>query len=202
MPHLACLPLPRTQPLPPCRALPVAVSLVAFVLPAAAQSHVPVEQGVADLGPLSQSLRVEQPDLRAPAGFDQVYRLHSPSGESFYARIGGGVVAVFPRSVYVPTRRGLLADIPPGTVFYIGGLPPVYNDQPGISALPPSPLLADTAVAPLAADLRLPLQATAPLPTPPPLPSLWTDETYRHHRLQRLLDLARRADQPSTRSPG
>jgi hypothetical protein len=79
----------------------------------------PVEQGVSDVGALSTSLRLMNPGIRAPSGFDQVYR--APGRSNMLMRIEGGLTAVFPESVYVPTGQGgTYAAIPPGTTFYIG----------------------------------------------------------------------------------
>jgi hypothetical protein len=98
---------------------------------------VPVEQGVGDVGPASRSLRVAPLDLRQPSDFDRVYRIPSGVGPGVgrggllappgpgdrFARVNGAVTAVFPRSQYTVTSRGLVPDVPAGTVFYIGRLP-------------------------------------------------------------------------------
>lgn len=85
----------------------------------------PVDQGVADLGPLSTSFRDMQVDLRGPAGFVNVY--HVPGADGMFMRGSGGLFAIFPRSQYVPTPRGILAQVPAGTVFHIG-LPPAVQE--------------------------------------------------------------------------
>ncbi len=82
----------------------------------------PVEQGVADTGPLSASRRVVPLDLRVPSGFDRVYKFGQGSSSKF-ARISGGLTAVFPRSNYAQGSSGVVAEIPPGTVFFVGRLP-------------------------------------------------------------------------------
>lgn len=91
-----------------------------------------VEQGVADAGPLSISLRDLSGDLRTPDAFRDVYRLPNSVGRrgGQFARVSGngGIIAVYPRGAYTPTSNGLRADVPPGTIFYIGGIPP---DPPG-----------------------------------------------------------------------
>ena len=53
----------------------------------------PVEQTVADRGPLSTSLRWVQYGLREPYGFTQLYQL--PIGEQNYVRRNAGLWAVF-----------------------------------------------------------------------------------------------------------
>ena len=77
-----------------------------------------VEANVGDLGPLSRSLRSLGADLRQPTNFDRVYRV--PGQDDRFMRINGGLYAVFERSLYAPTRDGIVSLIPGGTVFYIG----------------------------------------------------------------------------------
>lgn len=90
-----------------------------------------VDPTVGDVGPLAQSLRLVPIDLRAPTGFDTVFRLSGPArgGEALLGRIDGGVTAVFSRSVYEPSRFGDVAAIPPGTQFVIGEPPAWLLDQ-------------------------------------------------------------------------
>jgi len=83
----------------------------------------PVEAGVADVGPLSESLRAVdvRVELGNPTGFGRVYEVPGRPGQ--YMRIDGGLWAVFPQSVYVRDRKGNeVPEIPPGTEFYIGGI--------------------------------------------------------------------------------
>lgn len=89
-----------------------------------------VEQMVGDVGPLGTSLRELSTDLRVPTSFDAVYRLPRGvagiggiGGQPQLARVNGAVIAVFPRSVYDWTDNGPRADVPPGTVYYIGSMP-------------------------------------------------------------------------------
>lgn len=80
-----------------------------------------VVQGEADLGELSTTLRRLQPDLRAPERFEQVYRIPGrPGAPDRMARVSGAVTAVFPESEYALTKRGTRADIPAGTIFFLG----------------------------------------------------------------------------------
>jgi hypothetical protein len=67
-------------------------------------------------------------DLRVPTAFGDVYRVQVASGwqrtnQDSFARIDGGVTAVFPRSVYVATKKGAMPEIAPGTIFYLGHVP-------------------------------------------------------------------------------
>ena len=91
----------------------------------------PVEQTVADGGPLSTSLRWVEYGLREPYGFRQLYQL--PIGEQNYVRRNAGLWAVFPRSLYITTRKGVSSSIPAGTVYYIGGpdevIPRIKDNQ-------------------------------------------------------------------------
>jgi hypothetical protein len=79
-----------------------------------------VEQGVADVGALSETLRAvdAQVDLRSPIGFTNVYRV--PGRPDLLMRSSGAVFAIFPQSSYVHMDRGLTAIVPAGTVFSIG----------------------------------------------------------------------------------
>jgi hypothetical protein len=88
-----------------------------------------VGQGTADVGPLHQDLQELPLDLRVPLGFDAVYRgtATDPYGGTtpYFARVSGALTAVFPRSVYTDLGDGVrLAEVPPGTICYIGELPP------------------------------------------------------------------------------
>lgn len=82
-----------------------------------------VDQGVADVGPLSTSLQhlKTHVDLRRESGFERVYR-DDASGRFF--RFDGAIGASFPRSSYVATRDGVFPTIPAGTVFHIGAHAP------------------------------------------------------------------------------
>jgi hypothetical protein len=79
-----------------------------------------IEQNVADVGPLSDTLRKMdfQIDLHSPTGFSNVYRV--PGRPDLFMRSSGAVHAVFPQSVYVETERGLTPAVPAGTTFAIG----------------------------------------------------------------------------------
>lgn len=79
----------------------------------------PVDQGFEDRGPLSTSLREIPAELRVGGGgFGRVYRLPGLDGQ--YVRSSGALRAVFPRSLYVSTRQGVIMPVPAGTVYVIG----------------------------------------------------------------------------------
>jgi hypothetical protein len=78
----------------------------------------PIEQGVADVTPLSESLRMLELNLQEPIGFADVY--HVPGRPDWLMRVSGGLFAVFPQSVYSSTEAGVMPVIPNNTVFYIG----------------------------------------------------------------------------------
>lgn len=79
-----------------------------------------VDQGVADLGPQSTSLRSvgSRVELRQDTGWERLYRDEKTGA---YYRFNGAVGASFPRSSYVQTRDGTFPQIPAGTVFHVGG---------------------------------------------------------------------------------
>lgn len=201
---------------------PVLAALAAGAVAIPARAQVAklrqVEQGVADRGPLSSSQRVLPIDLGVPSGFDRVYRLGGPRSGGMFARISGGITAVFPRSQYTPTPDGYAAETPAGTVYYIGRLPSSLVDQaedprhsrdpetrpPGFadrSARRPNPDRASTAspssrpITRPSADGKAALRArvTPVPPEPRPEPTIFTDEFYRGRRVAELLDAARAA---------
>lgn len=99
----------------------------------------PVEQGVGDVNPLSQSQRVLPVDLFVPTRFEKVYKLQdvirrgdgmqsSTANQSGFVRFSGGVAAVFPFSTYEPTARGNVATIPAGTIFHLDLRPATPGD--------------------------------------------------------------------------
>jgi hypothetical protein len=94
-----------------------------------AQSNAPpqaprrVDQTVADINPLSASLRVMQPDQRQATGFFDVMEV--PGRPDLLMRANGEVYAVFPRSEYVVVTGGIMPVIPANTIFYIGKPPSV-----------------------------------------------------------------------------
>jgi hypothetical protein len=180
---------------------------VVSVAAAAAQpwSNVPprlqrVDPGTTDVDPLHLSLREMQIDLRRPTGFDTVYRLDAARsfgrGGTMYMRMDGGVMAVFPQSVYRPSPGGMVPEIPPGTVFHLGELPPELRPQEPVRPRPPG--FVDLSLS--AAAPPSPPQAS-PSPLPEALPevrSIWNDDEYRRRRVATLLS---RAADAETRAP-
>ena len=109
--------------LPPSRSLALATLLLLAAAAAAQELDVraltPVDPTVEDTGPLSVSLRELQVDLRGPVGFEHIYRVPGHEDE-LYMRVDGGLLAIFPQSIYSDTRWGPVPIIPNNTVFYIG----------------------------------------------------------------------------------
>ena len=155
----------------------------------------PVEQTVGDQGPLDGSLRLVDRGLALPAGYRFVYRRE----DGGMMRANGGLVAVFPKSIYVPTQRGLIPDVPPGTRFVIGGLPmgeesghgrllAVDPMRPG--DLPPAPGSSDVKSQPPSENVgfgpgyRVVRDALPDFDSG--LARFQLDEDYRRRRLRRL----------------
>jgi hypothetical protein len=170
-----------------------------------------VEPGSEDVGPLRISARMLPGDLRAPTAFERVYRV--PGGVTGvaavegdrYARISGGLTAVFPHSQYLQTTKQTFALIPSGTVFYIGGLP----ERPATSPALPAANIAPTRVSTLLGgssrvgpvDLRVRpedqsessfsrVQVRPDAPMPPD--NVLVNDTYRRLRLRAMLMAAAR----------
>lgn len=180
----------------------LALGLAAPVLAQVSQPAQPtrVEPGIADTDPARKGLRSLRTDLRTPSGFENVYRLDSTDAfgrtSSSFMRIDGATYAVFPRSVYVPTRAGLMPQIPPGTVFHIGAPPTLAtDDRPA-----PGPTLVDlsinTRVDTGASTTPQSTPATRPAKTPEMKsaapesrepPSIFSSETYRQQRMTDIL---------------
>lgn len=183
-----------------------------------------VEQTVGDVDPLGVSIRNLQTDLRQPMGFRDVFRIQgssrdaagwgipNPTGGDLFARMDGAITAVFPQSVYINTRNGMVPLVPPGTVFFIGALP---FDRFGAATCesPTSPDWVDTRV-----DTRVGTAPAVPAaghitdhadqrevpssarrdkaagdragvqkPPPAPSPSIMTDEPLRRKTVRELI---------------
>jgi len=166
-----------------------------------------IDPGTADLSPNALSQRILLDEPRRFAGFEELYALPPDSSlgvsgrgvrapgtpsEPLFARVDGGVVAVFPRSVYLPTRRGEVPAIPPGTVFHIGspeqilGLDEPASRRSGVA----SPNRIDTRAANVA---RAP-GSVGTGERDAQHGASWADESYRRRRVSTLLEIARRAD--------
>lgn len=100
-----------------------------------------VDPGVADVDPLRTSLynTGSVADLRSPVGFDRIF----VGADGRYYRISGSVVAAFDRSQYVADANGVYPEIPAGTVFYTGGLPPEALGNGGALEVLPTALLRE-----------------------------------------------------------
>ncbi|MEM0984355.1 MAG: hypothetical protein AAGI17_10440 [Planctomycetota bacterium] len=92
----------------------------------------PIEQGVGDIGPLSESQRVIPRPLNIAGNFDQAFEIDTQTGDRFIIRRSGAITALFPDSVYIPTPFGSLPAIPAGTVFVIGEPDPIFARQLGL----------------------------------------------------------------------
>lgn len=152
---------------------------------AAAQTGQPVQidPGHGDTSPNAVSLKRLDVDLRVPTAFGDVYKISTIDAfgaeQRTFIRMDGAITAEFPRSVYLPSLTGLAPDVPPGTVFYIGGRieppkPPTYIsytflDHSVGAQTEPEPVLAAPVVG---------------------VGSLITDESYRHRRIEALMALA------------
>jgi len=106
----------------------MSISIVAIALGAGTALASPperlrrIEQGIDDMDTLAVSLRVMSPDLRSPAGFTQLFEDTANPGT--FVRVNGATYAVMPRTEYaLDEDDNVIALVPAGTVFYLGGLP-------------------------------------------------------------------------------
>ena len=153
-----------------------------------------LDAGRQDTGPLATSNRFLPTDLRAPTGFEYVYR--DPSSESTLMRISGGLAATFPRSQYNVSEFGPTAVIPAGTVFRIGlgestaPYLPRYQSSFAFEAADARLLESQSMfVPPTAVDTRAEVRRPQPVRTADPAGprSIWEDEFYRAARLRERL---------------
>jgi hypothetical protein len=161
-------------------------------------SLTPVEQAVADISPLSISLRQLEPDFGAPQQFDRVYT--SPDFPGMYLRVNGALTAVFPQSEYVITNDGISPILPRNTEFFIGLPPRLTPTAPGVSSKTPSSQLPSALDS--RQDHRAPTRrlSSASAPKPPSknvsftpgdfTPTLWSSEQQRRLRVAYWLSLA------------
>lgn len=163
------------------------------------QPYEEVQQGVEDIGPLGESFEIPMADLRVPTGFERVYR--APGGGLM--RVSGAIHAVFPRSEYVATQRGVIPVVPAGAVFYLGE-PRVWALDEHGEPTPARPT-GSVAASPLRIDNRVTARvAPARAGGERERVSPWTDretvmsdEVYRRERLATILDAALgRAERP------
>jgi hypothetical protein len=151
--------------------------------------------GGSDASTLSRGLSNDTSSVDDGIGFGKVYELPRRRGDPRrFARFNGAVIAVFPMSTYASTPSGEIPTIPPGTTYYLGAdwfrrltSDPAAADAPGL-------LDAHTGV-----DQSVPSQTTNAVDSraKPRIirgdtevrepRSIWTDETFRKQRLDRLL---------------
>lgn len=156
---------------------------------------VPVDPNTSDVSPLGLSFRQLRLDFRRPMDFDRVYRLRGADGRPKYARMSGGLTAVFPRSRYVQVNEqgDSVAVVPPDTRWIIGALTPA--SAPVMELVPAwnrVDRFADSGVL-RAADLRVDRARWEPTAWNQGVaerPSMLTDETYRGRRVADLLAAA------------
>ncbi len=79
---------------------------------------IPVEEGVADRGVLSESFHIEPLDLRQDVSFEQLYRVEGSEG--VFVRKAGGLQAVFRNPDYLDVDSGAIPLVPAGTIYSIG----------------------------------------------------------------------------------
>lgn len=190
----------------------MAASITAGVLsglasPGVAQELERVEEIWGDAGPLNESLRQLPLDMRRPSGFEHLYRV--PGSQNLLTRMDGSLAAVFPRSVYSSSASGVVPVIPPGTVFYVGGLPDTSRDRWASGQWGGGQLGSATMFEPH--PQRSPIDRTLAIYTPrvrmphvgrrsttttrpvrsEPIPTIWSDEFYRRDRIKHLLGVVR-----------
>lgn len=99
-----------------------------------ASGLVPLDSTHSDMNPVGVSLMQMQPELEKPTAWMRAYRVPAgrsgipmldASGEERVARMNGAITAVFPRSQYVQTKKGVFPEVSAGTIFVIGGLKPI-----------------------------------------------------------------------------
>jgi hypothetical protein len=148
----------------------------------------PVDQGVADLGPLGIGRQSLQRDLRTSDDFQNLYSFQRTDvfgrQETLFFRRAGAITAVFPRSAYVPTRRGLAPTIPAGTIFYLGDPPEPPGPRARESDEKPPHFVdnaAPSAAMPAPGATRLVLEAPPAMLAPP------TDEAMPEVAMEALM---------------
>lgn len=165
-----------------------------------------IEDGTADLGPLGTSSMVMPLQLQQPNDFSSIFQLPGRDGSSQFVRFAGGTAAVFPRSVYLPTPEGYLPDIPPGTIFYVDGLPQDLYGPVSEPSRPASPYQVSyryetgvsTRVSSRPGSVPSDEMALSGRAGPP---SIWSGEEHRRHRVTQLVRRAVEAEQSGDQLP-
>jgi hypothetical protein len=154
-----------------------------------------IEDGTSDVNPLDASSRIVPIDLRQSNDFTSIFEIHG-QGEPKFVRFAGGLAAVFPRSVYLPTTEGVLPDVPPDTTFYIGGLPEDLSTESGAAYVRTNPYYVDYRRAGRV-SMRVDERARAPevdfsgtATRPVPYASVWEGDEHRRRRVSQLLRIA------------
>lgn len=162
-----------------------------------------LDEGVADRGPSSLSLRRLDIDLRQDSSFEHVYAV--PGRPDLFMRRQGAVSAVFPESRYLASAQGDIAVIPAGTIFYIG-LPTLFilpspTSHTADHHAPSSLMLSRPPSTPISApiDARIARPITAPTAAPTPRPTTSPSHTMRAADLSQQAIRARRLRQISDR---
>ena len=90
-----------------------------------------VEQLRGDSGGLSKSLARGPANLAVPNDFSGVYQVPEDADSPYagwYARVSGGLIAVFPRSEYTQGPSGMVATVSANTRYFLGSIP--RNQRP------------------------------------------------------------------------
>lgn len=166
--------------------------LAALALPAPAQPLEAVDQTIADISALAESLREIEPGLRNPNDFGILYRLPNEQ----LMRSQGGLYAVFPQSVYSHDREGhVLPTVPPGTTFHIGPPAIMAGAAPVPAGVYPYRLnlrIVPDLIGPGTDGTPPPVSADGPAdpPLPPRVSRIVADPSYRAERMHALMRYA------------
>lgn len=106
--------------------------LTCLIVQPAPLELIPVDAGVEDATPLSESLRLEPYDMRENQSFEQLFRVEG--SPDVYVRRAGSLHAVFRDPLYVETFGGAVPIIPAGTIYCIGEVTQSVLDQLGVIA--------------------------------------------------------------------
>jgi hypothetical protein len=180
-------------------ACPALAAMLLLAQGAIGQELERIEDGTSDVSPLDASTRIVPLDLRQSNDFTSIFEIKG-GGESKFVRFAGGLAAVFPRSVYLPTRDGVLPDIPPDTTFYIGGLPDDLVEDAGGRFVRGNPYYVDYGRGGRV-SMRVDERAHAPDADvsgtgmkPVPFASVWEGDEHRRRRVSQLLHVAAEAE--------
>ncbi len=91
---------------------------------------IPVDEGVEDRTVLSESLKVEQKDMRKSQSFEQLFRVKG--SPEIFVRRAGSLHAVFRNPHYLETSEGSIPLVPTGTIYCIGEVTQEVLEQLGV----------------------------------------------------------------------